>query len=378
MGSVIDSIGNGINNLVEGAGNLLGLGGGQPGSDASNQLQGQGQVDFQLQRDQFAWAKEMGQQQMDLTNKVTNQQMDIANQNQQQAMDQWNRYKTTFAPVEDQVVKDAMNYDSADEMARVRQDAAGNANSAFDAAQTSRNIGLEHMGVNPNSGRFVNPGTNDLNRAVATADSMNRATAGRKDAAIGLRAGAANFGRNMPNTAAQAFGLATAAGNSSVGNMNSTVNSMGQVQGTPVQFGNLGDQAVGTAGNLDVSGFNAGTNRINALLGKQGLLGTLLSDERLKEEKTEIDEERALVGLKRIPVTAWKYKDGVADSGRHVGAMAQDVHREFGDRAAPGGTRIDPVSMFGLLHASVKALAKEVDRLKVDRLTVGLEPVGAA
>jgi hypothetical protein len=222
----------------------------------------------QISREQFAWAKELGQKQFDLASGVVKQQGDIATQNQAQAQDQWKRYKNIFAPVEERMVSDANNYDSPEQQDRVRQAAAGNANQAYDTALASRNAGLTRMGVNPNSGRFGSTDPNDPvnsgNRAAAVAGSMNDATSQLRDKAIGLRAGAASFGRNMPNTAAQAYGLATNAGNSQVGNMNSTASSMVQNTGSPMQWRGAGLQGYSTAGGIYGNEFSGRISAYNA------------------------------------------------------------------------------------------------------------------
>jgi hypothetical protein len=60
-------------------------------------------------------------------------------------------------------------------------------------------------------------------------------------------------------------------------------------------------------------------------------------------------------------VDSWKYKDGIADGGRHVGPYAEDVQRELGDEVAPGGKQIDVISMSGAQTAAIKGLAEKLD-----------------
>lgn len=219
---------------------------------------------FTLGEDQLAWNKDLANKELSVAAPIIRQQSDIAGQNEQQAIDQWNRYKTLFAPVEDKMVSDATNYDSPEQYDRVRQEAAGNANSAFDTAQASRDLGLEHMGVNPNSGRFVDPTAMGLQRAAGVAGAENTATANLRDKAIALRAGAASFGRNMPNTAAQAYGIADASGNSAVGNSNASTNTAVSATGTPGQYFGLSNAGYGTAGSIYGAGYSGQISAYNA------------------------------------------------------------------------------------------------------------------
>lgn len=326
----------------------------------------------------YAWATETGNANMREAQGISAQQRGIADMSNEQALDQWKRYQTTFAPIEDKMASDAMNYDSPEQMARVRQEAAGSANQAFDTAQRSRDIGLQHMGVNPNSGRFVDPnGAGTLNRTIATSDSMNRATAGRNDVAIGLRANAAGFGRNVAGAAAGLEGLSLGANTAAMNTLNTTAGNNSALR-TNTNWMNSGIQGYNTAGGLSNQVYNTQMNQVNSRMASMdSFLGNLMpmggmSDENVKEEKMDVDSDRVLEGLVKIPVKAWKYKDGVADSGRHVGPMAQEVHKQFGDRAAPGGKMIDFLSMHGLTLAGLQALAR-----KVDRLSAGLELAGA-
>ena len=89
-----------------------------------------------------------------------------------------------------------------------------------------------------------------------------------------------------------------------------------------------------------------------------------VSSKKLKTDKKPVDGKKVTEGLQRIPVDAWKYKKGVADGGKHVGPYAEDVQREFGDKAAPGGKKIDLVSMNGIALAVGKSNADRLERIE--------------
>lgn len=141
---------------------------------------------------------------------------------QANADEQWQRFKTTWMPIEDKVASDAMNADSQAELNRISSEAAADTSTAADAADASRERAAFSLGINPNSGRFAGQQrASGIARAATMAGAMNSGRQAARDRGIALRAGAANFGRNMPNTAANAYGLAVQAGQGAVGTQNS-------------------------------------------------------------------------------------------------------------------------------------------------------------
>jgi hypothetical protein len=303
------------------------------------------------------------------------------------------------------VKSDAMNYDSPEEMERVRQEAAGNANSAFDTAQQSRAIQLAQMGVNPNSGRFADPNALTLQRTMGVADAMNRATAGRKDQAIALRSNVANMTGNAAtgfsgvgvNAGKTAIDTGVAGNNAALpwltaanqplstqaGYLQALYGTAAADAGRTLDFNkSMYATAVQDAGNRmnfnaatygtavrdagQTLDYNLGSKRIvsDQVLGAEGLTGKLMSSKSVKVDKRKIDEDAVLKAVKRLPVERWRYKKGVADEGDHIGPYAEDVQRELGDDVAPGGKVIDVISMFGVNLAALQALASKVDRLE--------------
>lgn len=203
----------------------------------------------------------------ELANQVAKQQIDIANQNQLQANEQWDYYRGTFQPVEKKMVDEAMNYDSKARQEQQAGQATADVRSQMANATAQNNRAMMGMGVNPNSGRFV--GLNKAQTVSAGASAAGAATGARNnvvDKGIGLRAGAASFGRNMTNTAGQSYGLATNAGNSAVNSANT---------------GYMGTLANANLMNPGYSNMlAAGNSQINANLGlgqlmNQGYLGQL-------------------------------------------------------------------------------------------------------
>jgi hypothetical protein len=151
---------------------------------------------------------------------------------QRQFADEQNQYyKETFKPVEEQMVRDATGYDSQENIQRRQGIAAASVNQAFSNASGQGLRAVSRLGLNPNSSAFARENAKLYNNeALASAGAQTGAAFDTMDKAIALRAGAANFGRNMPNTAANYYGLGnqtagTSSGVSSAG-VNNAVNAV--------------------------------------------------------------------------------------------------------------------------------------------------------
>lgn len=89
------------------------------------------------------------------------------------------------------------------------------------------------------------------------------------------------------------------------------------------------------------------------------------SDVELKEGFVSVKGKDALEGVKNIPISSWNYKDPYKHGGgRHIGGMAQDINKQFGDEAAPGGKKINLVSMNGINMAAIQGLSEQQEVLK--------------
>lgn len=173
-----------------------------------------------LARDQLSWTKERAAKQDPLIEKVVNQQIASGDVNAARAADQWKIYQDTFQPVEQRMVKDAMEFDSPERKERMAAEAGADVGRSYDAAQEQNLRTMGSMGINPNSGRFAEMANETaLARAKDTAGAMNKARRDTEMTGIALRTGAAQFGRNMPNTGIAADSLALNAGSGAVNTM---------------------------------------------------------------------------------------------------------------------------------------------------------------
>ncbi len=180
-----------------------------------------------LSRDQFDWNKQVYQddtrpaQQADaaLKKSVVDDALARGKKQDDFADEQNAYYKSTFQPVEKKMVEEATNYDSADNVQRRSGIAAANVNQQFSNAASQKARLMGRYGLNPNSSTFGAQAGADLRAAaLGAAGAATGAAFDTQDKAIALRAGASNFGRNMPNTAAAYY----AGGNASGANASAT------------------------------------------------------------------------------------------------------------------------------------------------------------
>lgn len=115
------------------------------------------------------------------------------------------RYLDKFRPVQDQIVNDAMTWDSAgrldSEAAKAKSDVMSNAQTQRDANQRS----MMSMGVNPNSGRFAGvERATDTMTALGAAGAQNNARDGARMQAQQMRGQAAQLGNQVLSNGQQA------------------------------------------------------------------------------------------------------------------------------------------------------------------------------
>lgn len=192
-------------------------------------------------------------------------QEDFADQQRQDYLQNWR-------PLEQRVRQDALNYDSEDNINRRMGIAAANVNQQFSNAAGQQARTLSRFGINPNSSAFANMNAKLANQqALASAGMQTGAAFETMDRGIALRAGAANFGRNMPNAAAT-FGQL---GNQTAG---TTAGVTGGALNNSIAAGNFMNNGFNNASGIMN---NAGTGFINAArmnLGMAGLQQQGISD----------------------------------------------------------------------------------------------------
>lgn len=209
----------------------------------------------------------------ELREKLTTSTVNSMDQQSKIAGEQYDRYKSTFVPVEDQMVKDAMDYDSAQNIEKRKGIAAANVNQSFSNAAGQSARTLSRYGLNPNSSAFARENAKLFNQeALASAGAQTGAAFDTMDKGIALRAGAAQTGRGLTNTALGAFAgstnSASAAGNISAqgaGVTNQGISTVGNGFNTAI----AGNQS---AGNLMLGDFNG---RMQGYAANQAMVGDI-------------------------------------------------------------------------------------------------------
>ena len=324
----------------------------------------------------FEWNKDLTEQFAPIYQGLMNNALGEAAKNAERGDDQWQQYKDVFQPIENKMAEEALNYDSPEEVARREGLAAATVGRQFDNTQEQTSREMARMGVSPTSSLGNTAMTDQANaRALATAGAVTKERNDTKLLGMSLRENAARFGRNQTGTGIAASQAALQAGNSATGVMGAQT-AQGNAAGTGQGLLGTAGGAFGNMGNLGLNQMqmqqqanSSSQAGLGSLLGTGLMAGAMMfsSSKELKEDGAPIDDDAALEGLAQVPVESWKYQDGVADGGRHVGPYAEDMQAAFGDEVAPGGVGLDMISVSGKHHAAIRALAKKVERLEQQR-----------
>lgn len=257
-----------------------------------------------------------------------------------------NRYQDKFQPVEDRLIRDANTFDSAGRKKVAANRAVADVRQQSRIATDTNRRQMMALGVNPASRAFVgNARKQNLATSLASAGAANMARRQVDATAEGMRANVANMGRGM------------------------AVN-----PGTSMQISNGAMQA---GGNAAMSGYGQQAsildtdykNRMAAYQNSQSGLGSVLgalgsvagfafpSSKEIKTDKKPVD---ALGAVRKMPVEQWRYKDGHADGGTHIGPYAEDFAKATG---VGDGKSIDAISAVGVTMGAIRQLADKVDAL---------------
>lgn len=223
---------------------------------------------LQFAKDQFAIANERQQGIDGIGGKLSDALLDNMNRLNQFGQEQIDSWKQNYAPVEQQLLDDAKNWDSQERMsveaATARSEVVANAQMQQDAAKRD----MQRMGVSPSSGRFQeNSSQMGMDSALAAAGAENMARNNVAMQGQQLRSNAAVFGRNNLNQAGNMLNLAQGAGGGA----------MGALQGAHQNF--LQNQGVMT------SGFSG------AMQGKSGMADVLTGFYNMQMQKAAADQQ---------------------------------------------------------------------------------------
>ena len=142
---------------------------------------------------------------------------DTQTQQNQIAQDQYNQYKNTYQPLQNQLVNDAENYDTSANQERIAQGAMGDVKNQFGISAQNNQRQMQSYGINPNSGAYQGQmNQNDVMEAATGAAAATKA----RDAAVQLgwakKMDAAGMAAGQYGNQATATQLGLSAGNSAI------------------------------------------------------------------------------------------------------------------------------------------------------------------
>lgn len=307
-----------------------------------------------------------------LTKKVTEQQLATQDQANAWAKEDRDRYKTTFQPMEDQYVKDAQDWDSAERQDKMASEAKADVLSSAAQQRQAGQRSMAAMGVSPTSGRFA--GVNragEVQTGLAAAGAQNTARNQVRSQGMAMKADAINMGKGLPSQAAGSAGLGLTAGSSAL-NSNLAANaSWGS--NNAIMTNGFGGAANGYANQANIlnqqyqgqlsawaTQQQASSSNFGGLMGGIGsMAGMFMSSSKdVKEDKVPV--EGALDAVNEMPVEEWSYKQGEGDGGRHIGAYAEDFQRATGKG---DGKSIPIIDAIGVNMKATQELDQKVEKL---------------
>ena len=350
----------------------------------------------EVARETLAWYKEkdaadkpMKQKLADVAYEVADQQLKSSKANDALAADYADYNKTTFRPLEQGIVADAQDYDTPEKRNAAATAAMADTNKAFAQTNDAAARRLAANGINPGSTRAMSVMQGqDVNQAVANAGAAFNARKGVETIGYARKMDAANLGRGLASSQATSAQVALSAADKAVANTNAPLTAANQGAQIYSQGMNTVTNANQSAGNLygsqaniqQAGGGGGGLDALGNVVGQfagstagSAKIAGWLSDENMKEDITTASPEQALKEVTDTPVSKWKYAPsklaeagipmGPEMEGEHTGPMAQKVNATMGEEAAPGGKKIDLISMNGKSMLAIQALDKKVNKL---------------
>jgi hypothetical protein len=236
---------------------------------------------YKLGREQLDWAKEQYRLDREVSDRVIGRAMQIMEDNQRAAEADRAFYTEKYRPLEMDLIRDASTYGTKERRELEVGRAQAGVAQQFDRAREAATRNLESFGIDPSSTRYaaLDIGAR-TGQAAATAAAGNQANAQVDAVSRALRSEAINVGRGYPGQVAATYGTALQGGNQAVNAGLATTASGANTMGTATQWQGLGNQAVGTWGNILNMGYQ---NSLDAWKANQssssgwgGLAGTVL------------------------------------------------------------------------------------------------------
>lgn len=187
-----------------------------------------------------ALAKSVADAQIRGMNFATDNAMELADYN-----------KSTFRPVEQRIVKDAMAYDTPERRMSAASSAAADIDTSVAAARQAQNRALGRAGIAPGSTKAMALAEDmAVQQGVARGSAQTGAVRNVETMGHARMMDAASLGRNIPSQQATQQQIAMTTGNSAVQNSNSGLNALQSGNSLMSQGYNSATQGNQVAGNL--------------------------------------------------------------------------------------------------------------------------------
>ena len=218
---------------------------------------------------------DIAQQNADVQGEIAQTQIGSMEQQMEHAKDYFDYNKSTFRPLEKDLVAKAKEFSDAGYQEQKARQAMGRHQQQSAIAQESNERRQASMGVNPNSGRSA-----EMNRQTTLQDAASRtqiANSTREQAeAMGhaRMVEAAGLGRNLPGASTNAYQAASQAGNVASGAANSAgtmgigmANSANQANANSIRAASAGLSAGNSMVSAGMSGLQGATSGLNNSIG---------------------------------------------------------------------------------------------------------------
>jgi hypothetical protein len=287
-----------------------------------------------LGRDQLAFSKRQYEEMAPLARRAADQQFATQNELMQMGREDRERYLTTFAPVEEGLVRRAQEFDTEAYREQLASQAAADAARAFGNTLGMTSRGLARMGVTPGSGAsMAQMNQNALAGASMRAGAMTGSRLQSEGEGMNRLYNAAALGRGLPGQTLGAYGSSVGAGSAGIQTAMAPgtqyMQGMGQGANTIGSGRSMLQSGLGNVLSSQTSAYNAGMSQqgldVGGLMQGGAALYTAFSDRRLKKNIELVGRDERTM----LPLYEFEYKDG--DGRVFLGVMADDVQKVYPD-----------------------------------------------
>ena len=296
-------------------------------------------LSYQLGQDELDWSKYQFSQTQPLYERITNSLIETQDQTNAQGQDYYDYWKSTYQPVEQRLVSDALSYNTDAKRAELARQAAADAALAFQTNQSANQRTMLSMGVNPNSGRFTSvQNQNALSLAASRANAMTNARTQAEATGYTRLTDATSLGKGLAANSVNSYNTAVNAGNSAGNNASTAYSNYASglsgansttMSGQSLKVNGLSNvlSAQTSVYGYDTSNSGSSASGIGTLVGtlatagKNTVLGGLLSSDRRLKTRIRCIGTYA----NGLPMYLFAYR---SDPDRFwIGVMADDVER---------------------------------------------------